>query len=220
MTLIRNRGIPHGWLEAFLTRGIKAFLVGAFLALVGAGPASLQAQVHIEQVETVSSQLEDVTQEQVVLNVAEGNVGRGEVLGLLPMHARSVSVSESRTQAVIYQEGNSNEAEVNQRGPQHLAVVVHQGSHNRTTLSQQGASNTAGVRLQGSENDSMIRQDGTGNEYMLDFNGHGIGSAAPHTVEQIGDQNTLIQTGVGGRPFNVQQRGNELQMVIRHNRPQ
>jgi hypothetical protein len=139
-------------------------------------------------------------------------------------------------EATIRQSGSGNEASITQRGEQagsdgdnnvatlvqnganNLGVIVHLGNQNRTTLTQDGNRNVAGVRLQGTNNATDILQDGTGNEYRLDFEGTGLGmDGTPHTVEQIGDQNMLVQVGQGTTPFNVQQRGDGMRMIIRRN---
>ena len=115
-------------------------------------------------------------------------------------------------------DGNNNVASILQNGTNNLGVVVHLGSQNRTTLTQDGNQNVAGVRLQGTNNATDILQEGDGNEYRLEFTGIGLGAdGTPHTVEQLGNQNMLVQVGQGATPFNVQQRGDGMRMIIRRN---
>jgi hypothetical protein len=101
-------------------------------------------------------------------------------------------------------------------GTGNRAVSVHRGSDNTTTIQQFGADNTAGIRLSGSDNAIGLLQIGRGNEYLLDHQGTGLDLTGSDRIEQIGNQNTLVQEGVGA-PIGVQMRGDGMRMIIRQN---
>ncbi len=113
--------------------------------------------------------------------------------------------------------GSNNTARITQSSRENFAVVVQQGQRNETNVSQGGGpNNIVGVRLQGTNNHTNVVQNGSGNRYLLDFTGNGLGANGPHTVNQIGSGNTLIQVGTGSKPFNVRQRGDHMAVRILH----
>jgi hypothetical protein len=173
------------------------------------------------------------------------NVSRDDVLGLIP-GTPSLQSSGSGNSAVVAQRGDDNEATIEQVGTGHeasitqdgmdneavvkqkpgdglpgqdnLAVIVQNGLMNQTTVQQLGQNNRAGIRLVGDNNGIELQQTGSGNEYLLDFAGSDLGdsSSSTHQVSQLGSNNRLVQVGEGRMPFNVQQRGDGMRMVIRH----
>lgn len=220
--------------------------MGLLLALWMATAAPVQAQALIEQVPVVTSRVEGATTSQVVVEVAEENENVGDVTTLIPGGTPALLSNVSGNGAVIVQDGDNNEATVEQEGSgneasitqsgnrnestveqrpgdgfpglNNLAVIVQNGSMNQTTVRQFGQNNIAGVRLNGTNNATDILQEGDGNEYRLEFTGTGLGAdGTPHTVKQIGDQNMLVQVGQGTTPFNVQQRGDGMRMIIHRN---
>jgi len=174
------------------------------------------------------------------------NVSRDDVLGLIPGSTPPLQSSGSGNSAVIVQRGDDNDATVDQQGSSNeasitqlngdeneatvvqepgdgvpgqnnLAVIVQNGSFNQTTIQQSGKNNRAGIKLVGDNNGIELEQTGDGHEYLLDFTGSGLGSSSStHQVSQIGSKNHLVQVGEGRMPFNVQQRGDGMRMVIRH----
>ena len=117
--------------------------------------------------------------------------------------------------------GVSNTAAIDQSGDGNLAVVLQEGDFNYASALQVGERNVVGVRLRGvgnrlgtSEADPGVRQAGAGNVYLLDFTGDNQ-VIAPTT--QVGDGNQVVQLGGVAAPFGVEQYGDGMRMIIRHN---
>jgi hypothetical protein len=115
--------------------------------------------------------------------------------------------------AAINQVGTSNRAEIAQRGQSNVAVMLQYGSGNVSTLLQDGSSNVYGSLLNGTNNTLDVEQVGHNNTYLFGFQGSNLN----HSFEQIGNGNTAVQIGVSYQPFGIQQRGNNMNMTIRHN---
>lgn len=128
-------------------RCLGAILIGSVLLV---GVASLQsiaqAQVQIEQVEPVSSQIEGTTQGQVIVTTkgeckpssatCEG-VSRTDVLDLIPSSTPPLQTASGNS-AVVFQEGNQNDASVTQRGQKNEASAAQQGDDNNVSVVQSG----------------------------------------------------------------------------------
>lgn len=104
-------------------------------------------------------------------------------------------------------------------GEDNLAVAVQEGSNNVTTIQQYGRKNKAGIRLIGRNNEVGLLQIGRGNEYLLDHTGSGLDLTGSKRIEQIGRGNRMIEVGRRSVPMNIQQRGNGMAMIVRHNQP-
>lgn len=124
------------------------------------------------------------------------------------------SLASQGNLALIRQEGSGNEALFDQDGSGNLAVLLQLGDGNVTSARQTGTSNVFGVRITGSYNTLDVLQDGSDNTYLLDHVGDG--QTLPSAV-QSGVGNQAVQVGEIGVPFGVQQYGNGMQMIIRHN---
>ncbi|MEP0547081.1 MAG: curlin repeat-containing protein [Rhodothermales bacterium] len=116
--------------------------------------------------------------------------------------------------------GNDNDASIGQDGDGNLAVLLQQGDDNFTSTLQIGSGNVIGVRLRGVGNQlgtqatPGVLQAGADNLYLLDYTGDGQ-TIAP--TAQIGDGNQVVQIGEIDVPFGVEQRGDGMRMIIRHN---
>jgi hypothetical protein len=116
--------------------------------------------------------------------------------------------------------GQDNVAAVGQFGGANLSVVIQEGAANTTSSVQAGQGNVVGVRLRGVGNhlgtasQPGVLQIGEGNLYLLDFAGDHQ-TIAPTT--QIGMDNQVVQLGNVTAPLGVQQVGNGMRMIIRHN---
>lgn len=115
---------------------------------------------------------------------------------------------------LLRQLGTNNEAIIDQMGARNLAVLLQQGNGNATSARQSGTGNIIGVRLLGSDNQLEVHQSGLDNMYLLDFTGNGL-NIAP--AVQIGTGNQAVQLGLTAAPFGVEQYGNGMRMIIRHN---
>lgn len=116
---------------------------------------------------------------------------------------------------LLRQEGAENDASVVQRGAGNVAVLVQTGTNLTAGVVQEGSGNVFGVDLEG--DDLLlgeIVQQGDGNVYLLEYRGSAL-EIAP--AVQVGQQNQAIQVGAIEQPFGVQQYGNGLNMIIRHN---
>ena len=126
--------------------------------------------------------------------------------------ARSLTSGGGNT-AVVYQAGNSNTAQIEQRGQNNAAVMVQRGDLNTSTLLQKGSYNVYGSLLDGANNTLNVEQTGNNNGYFLGFQGNDL----DHTVVQDGVSNMAVQVGVGHQPFSIEQRGNNMEITVRHN---
>lgn len=124
------------------------------------------------------------------------------------------SLASQGNLAMIRQEGIGNEALFDQAGSGNLAVLLQLGDGNVTTARQTGTSNVFGVRIAGSYNALDVLQDGSDNTYLLDYVGDGQ-TILPTVQSGVGNQ--AVQVGEIGVPFGVQQYGNGMEMIIRHN---
>jgi hypothetical protein len=116
--------------------------------------------------------------------------------------------------------GTDNDALVGQGGNGNLAVLLQQGDGNFTSTLQIGSGNVIGVRLRGVGNQlgtplaPGVLQVGAENLYLLDYTGD---SQLIEPTAQIGDGNQVVQIGAIDVPFGVEQRGDGMRMIIRHN---
>ena len=124
------------------------------------------------------------------------------------------SLASQGNLALIRQEGADNEALLDQSGSGNLAVLLQLGVGNATTARQIGTGHVFGVRIDGNYNELDVLQEGSDNTYLLDYVGDG--QTLPSAV-QSGVGNQAVQIGEIATPFGVQQVGNGMQMIIRHN---
>ncbi len=116
--------------------------------------------------------------------------------------------------ALIRQDGANNEAVLYQTGSGNLAALLQLGDGNVTTAQQNGTGNVFGVRITGHLNTLDVIQDGSDNVYLLDYIGDG---QIIEPAVQSGVGNQAVQLGDIAVPFGVQQYGNGMEMIIRHN---
>lgn len=199
---------------------LTALLLAGLWAL---GAPGVEAQVQIEQVQSVAAQVDNATQEQVVVTLQGAckpadakctGVSRFDVTGLIPGSTPALPNNVSGNSAVVVQDGDNNDATVEQAGfgneasitqmngdgndatveqgpgdgfpgQNNLAVIVQNGSMNQTTIQQFGKNNIAGIKLVGNSNGITLEQTGNGNEYLLDFTGSDLGSTGGSTTHQV-----------------------------------
>ena len=164
-----------------------------------------RAQVQIDQVEAVSSQIEGATQGQLVVTLPGENcepagpscegVSRTDVLDLIPGDTPPLQGSGSGNSAVIVQRGDNNDATIEQQGSDNEASITQlNGNDNEATVEQgpsdarPGRDNLAVLVQNGSFNQTTIRQRGQNNiaGIRLDGNDNGI------TLEQTGSNNEYL----------------------------
>lgn len=160
---------------------------------------------------------EDVTPEEALGEIRTGfNLSSGEFDAL-----DAFTLEAQGNLALVRQEGEGNEAFVSQDGTGNAAVLLQLGDGNIVAAEQLGTGNVLGVQIEGNYNTLTgaagapgVLQDGDGNVYLLEFTGnnHDI----PPAVQQ-GVGNQAIQTGVIDRPFGIEQYGDGMRMIIRHN---
>ena len=99
-------------------------------------------------------------------------------------------------------------------------MIVQEGGSNFTSTRQIGSGNVIGVRLRGvgntlgTPNNPGVLQEGADNLYLLDYAGNG--QPIDPTIQQ-GNGNQVVQIGEIDAPFGVEQRGDGMRMIIRHN---
>ncbi len=219
-----------------LLRRFPLVLTGVLLmGLLGLGATEGRAQVQIEQVQSVASQIEGATEGQVVVTLPGGDcapageascgsVDRSEILNLIPGGVPSLADNTSGNSAVIFQDGNDNDATINQRGSGNQASITQlNGDDNDASVEQgpgdgfPGKNNLAVIVQDGSFNETTIRQGGRDNVagIKLDGNSNGI------TLEQTGSGNEYLLdftgSGLGSRggstTHQVSQIGSNNQLV-------
>ena len=172
-----------------------------------------------------------IIQEVIEASMGESAVGPeaaenalGEIrTGLLGLNLDELDVLEGFTLndqgnlALLRQEGSGNQALIDQQGTGNLAALLQLGNGITTTATQIGDGNVFGVRLEG--NDLVLGPDGVTqigdhNVYLLEYTGSAR-QIAPTT--QIGDGNQAVQVGGIAVPFGVEQYGDGMRMIIRHN---
>jgi len=121
--------------------GRLAVLLAGLLVLgaTAAAPTSTWGQVHIDQVQSTTAQIEDASQGQVVVSVGENaeTVKRGDVLGLVPGTTPPLQ-SVAGNSSVVFQRGSSNDASATQRGRNNEASTTQQGGQNSVSIVQTG----------------------------------------------------------------------------------
>lgn len=182
-------------IAAFSPHWLSVALAGLFvLGWSALGATGARAQVQIDQVEPVASEIEGATQGQVVLSLPGENCGpsdapcegvdRSDLLDLIPVGTPPLQGSGSGNSTVVVQRGDDNDATVSQ-----------QGSGNETSVSQLGNTNETSV-TQGpvGRHDGSISGlprvspgvDGTSNLAVSVHSGH----ANTTTIRQFGADNT------------------------------
>jgi hypothetical protein len=196
-------------------------LVGGFLAWAVLCPPEIRAQqgeATIDQVASTPATSEatentEVQEEQLVQSLSnDGLFGASfstpATSGFLPARGSS-----------IYQQGASNQTSISQSGSFNYSRIVHVGDFNETDVTQTGLSNTAAIGLFGDRNKVSLTQNGFGNTYVLGFAGDNLDLTGPRSRVQAGNRNTLIEVGTNRIPMRVQQQGNRMKMLIRHETP-
>ncbi|MFP4229140.1 MAG: hypothetical protein ACLFTE_09965 [Salinivenus sp.] len=196
-----------------LLQRVAGALVGLCLALLLAcGGVPAHAQVQIEQVEDVASEIEGVTSEQLTAKVGEEaeEVSRDDVLGLTGASPLPGG-SGSGANAVVEQRGDNNDATVSQEGEGHEASVAQLGNRNEMSITQgptsryegsppsyvegttgsgnlavgvqDGSDNATDIRQYGSDNIAGIRLDGSDNAMEL----LQVGNENEYLLDHAGD---------------------------------
>jgi len=129
---------------------------------------------------------------------------------------------------VIVQDGDTNEANLTQKGRGNVEVIdqlgsnnfaelFQEGNQNRTYALQNGDENEINVSLIGDNNVFGIEQYGDSNSYELNFE-QKAGGTLQHRVVQDGNNLSLSQDGFSTTgPASVVQRGNGMEVNIEHN---
>lgn len=224
-------------IRSLLCRAIAAVVLG-LVGLLALGATTVQAQVQIDQVESVTSKINGVTQSQLVVGLPEGEckpkeascegVSRSEVLSLIPGGTPPLRNSGSGNSSVIVQRGSNNDALVEQVGSGNESSITQMnGSGNEAVVRQtgrpagggtlSGRNNLAVVVQNGFMNEAIIRQWGNNNiaGIRLDGNNNGV------TLRQEGNGNEYLLdfsgSGLGAststRSHQVVQLGTNNQLV-------
>ena len=200
------------------------------LAFLGSSDAQAQSAEDGSESEAVIQQV--ATTAPTSDAAKRTNVSEGQLLQSLFFGGGSEAGASSFTdplfqngqRSFVFQQGIGNDATIDQQGSSNFAGVVHFGNDNETLIQQRGTSNKAGIVLDGNRNEVELFQEGTDNEYFLGFRGDGLdltrSQPGGKARVQIGTNNRLIELGQNSIPLNIQQRGNGMRMMIRHNTPQ
>jgi hypothetical protein len=207
---------------------MRALCLALALLAAAAVPAAL-AQESEAEVQTVAIQqavaqattATPLTTEEAFDTILDFGLSAPEVQAL-----DAFSLGAQGNLALVRQEGFGvflgvgNSAIVDQSGSGNITVLLQQGDGNFTSTRQVGDDNVIGVRLRGANNQlgttagPGIQQLGNDNVYLLDFAGD---SEVIAPTLQDGSGNQVVQIGTAAAPFGVQQYGNGLRMIIRHN---
>lgn len=186
-----------------------ALLILPAAAFAQAANPATQEEAQIVQEVIGSASAEPVTPQEAFDEIRDFGLSEREGGAL-----DAFSLASQGNLAMIRQEGANNEALLEQDGTGNLAVLLQLGDGNVTTARQIGTGNVFGVRIEGSYNELDVLQEGSDNVYLLDYVGNG--QTLPAAV-QSGVGNQAVQVGEIATPFGVQQFGNGMQMIIRHN---
>lgn len=185
-------------------RWVPLALAGLLLTAWAFGATRAQAQVQIEQVQSVASQIGGATQGQVVVSLpgvckpadAEcSGVSRSDVTGLIPGSTPALPNNVSGNSAVVVQDGDNNDATVEQAGSGNQASITQlNGDENDATVVQEpgggspGENNLAVIVQDGSFNETTIRQRGRDNVAGIKL----VGNSNGITLEQTGSGNEYL----------------------------
>ena len=200
-----KNGISAGFPSRRAPLALAALLLAGLWAL---GATGARAQVQIEQVQSVASQIEGATQGQVVVTLpgqckpAEAkceNVSRNDITGpgsgFIPAVTPALPTDPSGNSAVIFQEGDDNDATINQQGSGNQASITQlNGDDNDASVEQgpgdgfPGENNLAVIVQDGSYNQTTIRQRGRDNLAGIKL----VGSNNGLMLEQTGKGNEYL----------------------------
>lgn len=197
------------------------FSVSAFVPFASAQTEAEVQTVFIEQAVVQSTTATPLTVEETYDTILDFGLSDVEVEAFtefsLGTPGNLALVRQTGFEAAV---GFNNNVVVDQSGEGNLAVLLQQGDGNFTSALQLGNGNVIGVRLRGTNNQlgssaaPGIEQLGDDNVYLLDYTGNGQ-TIAPTT--QMGNGNQVVQLGETAAPFGVQQYGDGMRMIIRHN---
>lgn len=191
-------------------RWLPAALLGLLLAgLWALGATGARAQVQIEQIESTTSQIEGVSQSQLIIETGEA-VSGDEVTSLVPMQVPDLQSVDGNS-AVIFQDGKDNDATVEQIGTGNEASVTQLGSNNEAEIMQKG--NPGGITEDTPISDALttaatVTASGMNNLAVVVHNGNGnvtnvaqLGQSNVAGIRLPGSSNKmdLVQAGDGNR---------------------
>jgi hypothetical protein len=168
-----------------------------------------QAQVQIDQIKSTTSQIEGVSQSQIIIETGE-DVSEGEVTDLIPIQVPDLQDADGNS-AVIFQDGDGNAATVEQIGTGNEASVTQLGSNNEAEIMQKG--NPGGITDETPVSDALntaatVTAGGLNNLAVVVHNGNGnvtnvaqLGESNVAGIRLPGSENEmdLIQAGDGNR---------------------
>ena len=229
-----KNGISAGFPSRWAPLALAALLLAGLWAL---GATGARAQVQIEQVQSVASQIEGATEGQVVVTLpaqckpAEAkceDVSRNDITGpgsgFIPAVTPALPTDPSGNSAVIFQEGDDNHAAINQRGSGNQASITQlNGDDNDASVVQEpgggfpGKNNLAVIVQDGSFNETTIRQRGRDNVAGIKLDGNSNGIALEQTGHGHGYLLDFTGSGLGSAhrtaTHRVQQLGRNNQLV-------
>jgi minor curlin subunit len=101
--------------------------------------------------------------------------------GIAPAGAQDVDMAQIGGVSTVLQNGNRNDASVNQLAVQsglapgqNQALIVQSGDDNRAAIGQEGSANSANIAQNGSGNEGAILQMNSGNAAELQQSGNGL----------------------------------------------
>jgi minor curlin subunit len=131
-----------------------------------------------------------------------------------------VSLGGTPNQAFIVQAGNANVVDFSQFGNGNAAALILTGNRNTGNIDQRQTANSFESDILGNRNTVNLLQDGNNNRSILNVEGNN----RTYGVTQVGNNNNLVQQeGLGTsapRGYNVEMRGNGINMTITQGRVQ
>lgn len=200
---------PYNPMQRIILALVLALMVLPAAVQAQADNPATQADAQIVQEVLGSTSAAPVTPQEAFDTIAGFGLSEYESGAL-----SAFSLGAQGNLALTHQDGANNEALLEQDGNGNLAVLLQLGDGNLTTSRQVGTGNVFGVRIAGSYNELDVEQEGADNVYLLDYVGDG--QMLPSAV-QSGVGNQAVQVGEIAVPFGVQQYGNGMEMIIRHN---
>ncbi len=133
--------------------------------------------------------------------------------GLLNILNESAVDFNTNNRAVINQQGNSNEAILEQFGSGNTGIINMIGNHNYAKSTQQGSSLLSIINIEGNNNALEFMQQGNNRGALFLFEGNNI----KYNARQSGNAFSLTPQNSTTPAFNIQSTRRNLPVIIRNN---
>jgi len=127
--------------------------------------------------------------------------------------SQSIHQKRETNTGIILQDGNLNEAILEQIGVSNISNITQEGSENFTKIQQEGNQNLAEISLIGNNNQYTLIQSGNGNQVIENY----IADNLNISIIQDGNNNVLNSNSTKTFLINnmkIVQKGNGIKMIL------